>query len=587
MPITITKIKKRYLPETPQLASSTKNTLFQRTVDSLKNAVRDVIDENNDVFGARNVIALVGERGSGKTSILNCFLSDICRDNTSGVYALPNPINPDAFRGESSILQLLVSYILKEVKTVIDEKPSLECRDDLISQIEIVNQATQFESNSKVKEYFEDQIDNLDNFSRLYTLKKDLTDLITKFLALKFPSEPKNCFLLVALDDFDIAPEKMLISAKQIINYLSIKNLIIIISYDEAIMRESLLRQIEDAIPFLRKCEKGVDSLRDSVYEKLVSPRRIIHAEANESSSAFYEKEIPSLFMAPYTNAPNIGRPSSIRRTNQQINVYIFKGCLWLNEERNKVIENNLSPKEKLSLFESVYQLAPIEEEKNSWDDYIFPSSNLKQTKSREILHNRLYLASLEDKSVRAIALLKPAGINGLAWIEIKGKSREYYKRSVFDVVERTECPDHYFDFAQKVADSFMQNDYNAYADLISHLAKPIKENQNVVAPWWFRSTIEVLSPEFEKTISQARDFLKFVSGRSLRTTKASSQNAILFQNWLKKIFSNEAGTFYFPNPRERSVITDRGLDFELFKNEEMAEIVGDFIERVTNVRNS
>ena len=577
---------RKYLPETAQLASSTKNTLFAKTIQRILDALEDIKETNkskeeqNNIFKTNNIIALIGKRGSGKTSILNALLKEIADNKQDLIYSLKKPINPDSFRGESSILQLLISYLFKEITNSSNSENYMV--GELHKMLEEVNEIVQFEYNSKTKEFYEDQLDNIVDFSKLYNLEEKLEQLIDAFLKYKSlsssPKEPLK-YLLVAIDDFDIAPDKIALSVSQIINYLNISNLILIVSYDKEMLTDILRKELKERYSGLSK-EDVADTIANSILEKFVSPRREILIETGETLTSLYRDALSNFFTS--NKDAKLGTPDSIRNTNQQINLSIANGDVELTESiADLKVLKEYEPRYfeiKLDLLERIYKLDALTKISMNWKDYIYPITSNK-TINLSVIHNRLRLAST-GKQEYYLSRLKPFLYYGLSDIEVKEGSSFYFKRSVFDLI-RYINPYSCFDIANSFYYALRDNDFNSFRSLCEH---NYKNTNRIINLSKFEFIHEIMSDDFDDVISNAKSALNIINNRGKRITEKDNDKASKFKNWILKKKEADTLRYYFYNNDLESAL--RFIDSKYIEgNEDFANMIEKFIARVVDVR--
>jgi len=372
---------KLYLPEVSYKDGG--NTLFGRTVNAVLSAIRECVDSTDDEsswpFPKR--IAVVGHRGSGKTSILRMVADELEKSkglmepfpgfffvspskslvNPIRAYVLRPIVDPTIFRESNSLLQAVAALLFQEYRNRIshlenNQRPKREDEENIIRLFERVNRATYFESTLEPTSQIDDSSYTLSDFGGLLSLSDDfekLTDaLLALFSDLDFES-PESSFryksLVIIVDDFDLCLRDLPLAVKQIINYLNAKHLLIVLGYDRDSLRNTLRYHVNKSIEKSNILGTEIDmesigkDMATSLYEKLISPLNEIEATVNEDNR-LYRKTIPLLLAdggaslhsddAAYMGflKNTFGNPDSLRRANSCINVFLRSEILYRSD---------------------------------------------------------------------------------------------------------------------------------------------------------------------------------------------------------------------------------------------------------------
>lgn len=195
-----------------------------------------------------NIIVFDGERGSGKTSCMLSFAKMLTEDgdfiaNLKDFHELQNQkfirlpmLEPSFFDKEHNAVTLFVSRLYKEYLESDRSEKNIQTKHDLLNQFVAVQQSIKcifgdFEP--------KDGLEYLVGLSSAVDLRKDIYDLVNKFLIYEDKSNHK---LLILIDDIDINPEMAEDMAEQIRKYLVLPNTIVLISMKISQMTGILMR---------------------------------------------------------------------------------------------------------------------------------------------------------------------------------------------------------------------------------------------------------------------------------------------------------------------------------------------------------
>lgn len=196
-----------------------------------------------------NIIALLGARGSGKTSILYTLGNVVIDSNKSdydnlgkykgllnNAYVLRKLVDPSMLNGENNILKLILSllfydFINREDAVELDNyQEIINC---FIKTNEIVNCITQ------EKREFE-PLQNLLDSQNVFKLRGVIKELIDKFLSISFINKK---YLLILIDDIDLNVLSCYEMLEQLRKYLDLENVVIVLSGNSEDFELSLLNE--------------------------------------------------------------------------------------------------------------------------------------------------------------------------------------------------------------------------------------------------------------------------------------------------------------------------------------------------------
>lgn len=264
----------------------------------------DFSNRNLDIEYENNVIAICGERGEGKSSVMMTFVKEVVQyacdgKNSQSVFsetgyikgkyfAEPVIIDPSLFDDKHSILDVILAKLYSKAASCrSDLRLSNGLENDykkLIAQFQTVYKYVSLINNQRKS--LDDQFDYEGDLGRLVglgdstNLKKELIELIKIYL--KFISNGKSSEnerkLIIAIDDLDLCSDKVYRMAEEIRKYLIIPNVVIVMALK--------IEQMEDCIR-----EKYIRDYRRS-FKKFNTNNRIAD-EINLMTEKHVNKLIP------------------------------------------------------------------------------------------------------------------------------------------------------------------------------------------------------------------------------------------------------------------------------------------------------
>lgn len=264
----------------------------------------DMQNESQDMEYENNIIAICGERGEGKSSVMMTFVKAAVQYASDGksservfaetshirgkYFAEPVIIDPSLFDDRHSILDVILAKLYSQVDARTRDsyfggasdngyKELIDCFQTAYKHVSLINNR---------RKSLDDQIDYEGDIGRLVSLgdstnlKRELIELIRQYL--KFMSNRKKgedeSELIIAIDDLDLCSDKVYRMAEEIRKYLIIPNVVIVMALK--------VEQMEDCIR-----EKYIHDYRGS-FEKYNFNNRITD-EINIMTEKHVNKLIP------------------------------------------------------------------------------------------------------------------------------------------------------------------------------------------------------------------------------------------------------------------------------------------------------
>ena len=225
------------------------NYIFGGQAKSVFNCIKDVIgsfSDDNQTY-INNTIGIIGNRGSGKTSLLSSVIKTISakKDKTltdSGftAFSLADLIDPKVLPNEISIVNYILSLLFFDFKNKASNYGEVEV-NRLFQEFDKLNVSISLLSRAH-------RADVIDNPSDLYdigktiNIKNNFESLVSDLLDL-YTSDSKKAAFIISIDDFDLDSSNVHKMIMDIITFLPIKGLVFLISFDDEILKDEIIRQ--------------------------------------------------------------------------------------------------------------------------------------------------------------------------------------------------------------------------------------------------------------------------------------------------------------------------------------------------------
>lgn len=238
-----------------------------------------------------NIIAFCGERGHGKTSAMQSFsnllimnsedmaIPDVCGRHKN--YYVLNSIDPSSLSVDESIVRVFISKLFYDIQCTTEKMKSeerakygfMEKRENLMRKFEVCFRSVDFSLNAGADEYEMDNLERLVQLGDSGALKQNLEDLVGAFLEFQMLYDTKKTsdrdnnklqtydYLVIQIDDADMAMGSICKLCEDIRNYFSLPNTIVLIASD----MEQIFYAIEQE--YIQKHRALLDTHADkSVY---------------------------------------------------------------------------------------------------------------------------------------------------------------------------------------------------------------------------------------------------------------------------------------------------------------------------------
>jgi len=265
-----------------------KESFFKEEYEKAELQLKDIIEfQNNDVEDAiDNIIAFIGERGSGKTSAMLSFRDSIIKNELydRNFNTLDN-IDPSIMTKNDSIIEIIVGQMFKKFKKnrnnkdYIKEHGLVSCFENVFRDLKLLNDSSKY---SKMG----DNLENLIDLSSAIALCKNFKTLVTSFLKYINQKECNNKHvLLITIDDLDLNISSAQSMLEDIRKFLIQSNIVILMAIKIEQLEEVLIQKNAKDLDIYKK--NYIDSIND------ISVKNNYLNEIRNKSIKYLEKIIP------------------------------------------------------------------------------------------------------------------------------------------------------------------------------------------------------------------------------------------------------------------------------------------------------
>ena len=336
-----------------------------------------------------NIIAFIGERGSGKTSCLRSIYQALpeheksIRESKQNTIIYNNDlpiIDPSYFDDHSNILEIVIAHMFKTFKKNVNSnshdlrEDKLENKRHLVKCFKGVKDALDsLNRTNKEDKYHNDSIEELSKMAAGSNLHEKMEELVESYLNYFYEgTRGKKKILVIAIDDLDVQTNHTYKMVEQIRKYLIIDNVIILIGVKLVQLSDLIKKKYSE--DFSNK-EDGNDKIDDMVarylmkllplshrlnlpsYNEIPGVKLIItdQSKSTANETAQGEKEASSA----------IPEGANIQETIIGL-IYGKTDFMFYNslEQESLIIPNNL--RELLNLVALLYNMSDNPEDKNN-----------------------------------------------------------------------------------------------------------------------------------------------------------------------------------------------------------------------------
>lgn len=217
---------------------------------------KEIQEEYNPGMDFNNILAFVGDRGSGKTSALLSFsklLTTATRDELNSIreneeheqkfewpsFLALRPIDPSALEGKQRVIEVIiamlyqrfqdqVSWNTKRPSNVSDElvKATMNAFNDIMRALRIIRHP-----DTILRETFSGKdmmMERLEELGTITNLRRSIISLVECILSMENPRNSTNSFLIIVIDDADLHLENPMQVLEDLRKYFRVHRLLIL-----------------------------------------------------------------------------------------------------------------------------------------------------------------------------------------------------------------------------------------------------------------------------------------------------------------------------------------------------------------------
>ena len=390
----------------------------------------DQIDYEN------NIIAICGDRGEGKSSVMISFIKAVCNHEMNPIFdefanirsthfSKPIVIDPSLFDNVHNVLDIILATLYKEFREKYEQ--NYECigtreREELLNQFQKVYRYISLINNQS--KMLEDEFDYEGNIGKLSKLgestniKKEFQKLVEMYLHFMMKNQEGKERLLIAIDDLDLCSSHAYSMAEQIRKYLIIPNVVIIMALRMEQMQ--LCVQEQNFINY----KNTISMKKNTAYDEVAGMAERYMSKLIPNARRIYMPNILNSFNVEIIyenkNGKNIFAGSEKNTTGKNLLELIYKktGMKFLLDEfeENLLLPENL--RDIVSLVNILGTLEEIDEEKSleekestymrnigrftEYFEHIWVNNNLAKDKEFDKLMRRGYV-QLNKNVIRSL----------------------------------------------------------------------------------------------------------------------------------------------------------------------------------------
>lgn len=309
------------------------DSFFSEVYRKAKKIVKEILDESEyveDLYirdgestlrkdSMNNMIAFIGERGSGKTTTMFSFLNYLNNYKQNLLFEKEDPfqkidfgeiefycldyIDGGLLEKRDNILQILIGNMYRKFLRASEKRFHNDWREYDIRELQEifirVENSIQKISNGENTGY--SSIENLKNITDSLNLKRELIELIQKYLQLmgsekeRYKDYIRKRVLVIAIDDLDLNYEHGFEILENIHRYLMIPNVIVVIAAEYKQLMNLCMNHFSTIYRYLNSCnlnsieKQDIVKMSDAYLDKLIPIQKRIYLN---SFAALEEVEI-------------------------------------------------------------------------------------------------------------------------------------------------------------------------------------------------------------------------------------------------------------------------------------------------------
>ena len=287
-----TSLHQYKVEESSDFESSYFHDAYRRATSVVKEIVQANRKKHDKDDFANNIIVFDGERGTGKTSVMESFMSGLCEglSELEGIKFHKLCTIKPAFVAKDSLLELIMAAMLSTLKQQNHRYDGYEnkrdVREKLLSKFDLVCRG-----NGTLHGYTNEQdlksIHDLHLSTEVFQLKRNLRELISLYIE-SLPVSDEEQFLIIAIDDIDTEETDGVRMLEEVARYLMLPHVLVLITMRLSQMRLLLRNRNAKSFKSLYKYSLMMDKVNNSTemsYELLM--------QIEDINSNYLEKSYP------------------------------------------------------------------------------------------------------------------------------------------------------------------------------------------------------------------------------------------------------------------------------------------------------
>ncbi|MCT4643661.1 MAG: hypothetical protein N4A74_01645 [Carboxylicivirga sp.] len=278
-------------------AAQATNDIVKESKENLDKREKVFLDQHQEY---NNIIAFVGERGTGKSSAMITFAEALLAINESKKnelfigdelsllrkqhYEALEVIDPSLFEKGENIFEVVLAQMFSKFERYLKDNRNDHKPDEKRKVLELFEKVYQNLQTIRKNgdKYDGEALETLSKLACGANLRQNFRELIKLFLKYIAP-ENQSSFLIIPIDDFDLNVSAVTEMTEQIRKYLMIPNVVILMAANLDQLGEAIYKKCALDFHFLKKqnaLKEDPKSIAERYISKLIPERRRIFLPA-------------------------------------------------------------------------------------------------------------------------------------------------------------------------------------------------------------------------------------------------------------------------------------------------------------------
>lgn len=283
-----------------------KSSVYSDIYDKANSIVDEIINtekDDNDKFKTKNnIVAFVGDRGTGKSSSMMSFAKKLENENTK--YEVLEVIDPSLFEDNNNIVEVLIAKMYSNVDEILKDINSNsnsngELKRKTLNAFKEVYDALKTVGMSQKDILNGDSFQELVKLSYSSKLKESIMELFSKYLEFKGHKDYSEAYLIIQIDDIDGNIKNAYEMIEQIRKYLIIPNVVILMALKIEQLSDIVKQYYLTEFKLLSDKDKDevmfeVENMTEKYLDKLIPLDRRLFLDNIKDDDVDYKIEINS-----------------------------------------------------------------------------------------------------------------------------------------------------------------------------------------------------------------------------------------------------------------------------------------------------